>query len=105
MGGGIDEEEAGEDEEVVQEEQWRRMVEKEGLESEEFWPKAILASSQSRLGGVSIQTWTPTLILASSDMDANLSGLHAQQSCKLLKQVGDVAPLEEAAETDSERGD
>ncbi|MQL92883.1 hypothetical protein Taro_025518 [Colocasia esculenta] len=103
--------------------------------------QAILASTPGRLGGVSVQTWTPTLILASRDMDANLSGLHAQQSCKLLKQesqplgtvpngseglsshlcfllslwthsllrrtgvVGDVAPLEEAAETDSERGD
>ncbi|MQL76056.1 hypothetical protein Taro_008443 [Colocasia esculenta] len=54
-----------------------------------------------------VQTWTPTLILASSDMDANFSGLHAQQSCKLLKQgiVGDTAPLEETVETDSERGD
>ncbi|MQL98078.1 hypothetical protein Taro_030780 [Colocasia esculenta] len=37
-------------------------------------------------GKSSVQTWTPTLILASSDMDANLSGLYAQQSCKLLKQ-------------------
>ncbi|MQL95815.1 hypothetical protein Taro_028488 [Colocasia esculenta] len=111
----------------------------------EFWLKATLASSLGRLGGVSVQTWTPTLILASNDMDANLSGLHAQQSCKLLKQgkptiggcpptalktvklawftavkpceisnlkhvkrlcvVGDVAPSEEVAETDSERGD
>ncbi|MQL70074.1 hypothetical protein Taro_002361 [Colocasia esculenta] len=52
----------------------------------EFWPKAILASTPGRLGGVSVQTWTPTLILASSDMDANFSDLHAQQSCKLLKQ-------------------
>ncbi|MQL71503.1 hypothetical protein Taro_003829 [Colocasia esculenta] len=78
------------------------------------WLKAILASTPSRLGGVSVQTWTPTLIQASSDMDANLSGLHAQQSCKLLKQerqplgdcvVGDVAPFEETVETDSERGD
>ncbi|MQL98987.1 hypothetical protein Taro_031707 [Colocasia esculenta] len=46
----------------------------------EFWPKATLASSPGRLGGVSVQTWTPTLTLASSDMDANLSSLHAQQS-------------------------
>ncbi|MQM17329.1 hypothetical protein Taro_050300 [Colocasia esculenta] len=72
-----------------------------------FWPKATLASSPGRLGGVSVQRWTPTLILASSDMDSNLSGQHAQQSCKLLKQgiVGDMAPLEETVETDSERGD
>ncbi|MQM08947.1 hypothetical protein Taro_041807 [Colocasia esculenta] len=48
--------------------------------------QAILASTPGRLAGVSVQTWTPTLILASSDIDANLSGLHAQQSCKLLKQ-------------------
>ncbi|MQM09945.1 hypothetical protein Taro_042829, partial [Colocasia esculenta] len=59
---------------------------KSEVKSTHFWPKATLASSPGRLGGVSIQTWTPTLILASSDMDANLSGLHAQQSCKLLKQ-------------------
>ncbi|MQL91482.1 hypothetical protein Taro_024093 [Colocasia esculenta] len=45
-----------------------------------------LASTPGRLTGVSVQTWTPTLILASSDVDANFSGLHAQQSCKLLKQ-------------------
>ncbi|MQL75945.1 hypothetical protein Taro_008315 [Colocasia esculenta] len=56
--------------------------------SSEFWPKATLASSPGRLGGVSVQTWTPTLIPASSDVDANLSDLHAQQSCKLLKQGG-----------------
>ncbi|MQL70068.1 hypothetical protein Taro_002367 [Colocasia esculenta] len=56
------------------------------LHNLEFWPKVILASTPGRLGGVSIQTWTPTLILAFSDMDANFSDLHAQQSCKLLKQ-------------------
>ncbi|MQL76906.1 hypothetical protein Taro_009312 [Colocasia esculenta] len=63
----------------------------------QFWPKATLASSPGRLAGVSVQTWTPTLILASNDMDANLSGLHAQQSCKLLKQgkptIGGCPPM------------
>ncbi|MQL76295.1 hypothetical protein Taro_008692 [Colocasia esculenta] len=44
----------------------------------EFWQKAILASTPGCLAGVSVQTWTPTLILASSDIDANFSGLHAQ---------------------------
>ncbi|MQL74930.1 hypothetical protein Taro_007296, partial [Colocasia esculenta] len=46
-----------------------------------------LASTPGRLDGVSVQEWTPTLIPASSDVDANFSDLHAQQSCKLLKQV------------------
>ncbi|MQM03861.1 hypothetical protein Taro_036644 [Colocasia esculenta] len=87
--------------------------------------------------------WTPTLIPASNDMDANFSDLHALQSQKFWNQgnspigelspngacwiieegfpdldllwgllrnpeggvVGDVAPLEETVETDSERGD
>ncbi|MQL72727.1 hypothetical protein Taro_005064 [Colocasia esculenta] len=66
------------------------------LHNLEFWPKATLASSPGRLGGVSVQTWTPTLILASSDVDANFSDLHAQQSCKLLKQgmatIGGMSP-------------
>ncbi|MQL80944.1 hypothetical protein Taro_013397, partial [Colocasia esculenta] len=48
--------------------------------------RSPLAPTLGRLEGVSVQTWTPTLTLASSDMDANFSGLHAQQSCKLLKQ-------------------
>ncbi|MQL80174.1 hypothetical protein Taro_012623 [Colocasia esculenta] len=55
-----------------------------------------LASTPGRLGGVSVQTWTPTLTLASRDVDANFSDLHAQQSCKLLKQgmatIGGMSP-------------
>ncbi|MQL98920.1 hypothetical protein Taro_031634 [Colocasia esculenta] len=47
---------------------------------------AITQAELPEGGGVSVQTWTPTLILASSDMDANFSDLHAQQSCKLMKQ-------------------
>ncbi|MQM06228.1 hypothetical protein Taro_039048, partial [Colocasia esculenta] len=35
-----------------------------------FWPKATLESSPGRLAGVSVQTWMPTLILASSDAQA-----------------------------------
>ncbi|MQM10675.1 hypothetical protein Taro_043577, partial [Colocasia esculenta] len=91
-----------------------------------FWPKAILASIPGRRGGVSVHPWTPTLILASNDVDAYFSDLHALQSQKFPKQessaigelsptalravlspcvVGDVAPLVETVETDSERGD
>ncbi|MQL71429.1 hypothetical protein Taro_003756 [Colocasia esculenta] len=48
------------------------------------------------VGGSCGATWTPTLTPASSDMDANFSGLHAQQSCKLLKQgmatIGGMSP-------------
>ncbi|MQL72375.1 hypothetical protein Taro_004714 [Colocasia esculenta] len=47
--------------------------------------EAKLAKEEPQCG-VSVQTWTPILIQASSDMDANFSDLHAQQSCKLLKQ-------------------
>ncbi|MQL82461.1 hypothetical protein Taro_014937 [Colocasia esculenta] len=40
--------------------------------------------------------WTPTLIPASSDLDVDFSGLHAQQSCCLLKQgmvtIGGMSP-------------
>ncbi|MQL68767.1 hypothetical protein Taro_001042 [Colocasia esculenta] len=43
-----------------------------------------------------VQPWTPTLDPASSDLDANLSDLHAQQSCYLLKQgmatIGGMSP-------------
>ncbi|MQM06076.1 hypothetical protein Taro_038897 [Colocasia esculenta] len=70
--------------------------------------------------------WTPTLIPASSDVDANFSGLHALQSRKSREQatptigelspttyyllrrtcvVGDDTLAEEVVETDSERGD
>ncbi|MQL93289.1 hypothetical protein Taro_025935, partial [Colocasia esculenta] len=45
-----------------------------------------LASTSGRRGGVNVQTWTPSLTQASSDVDVNLSDLHAQQSCCLLKQ-------------------
>ncbi|MQL76065.1 hypothetical protein Taro_008449 [Colocasia esculenta] len=51
-----------------------------------FWPKATLASTSGRRGGVNVPTWTPILTQASSDVDVNLSDLHAQQSCCLLKQ-------------------
>ncbi|MQL82134.1 hypothetical protein Taro_014593 [Colocasia esculenta] len=72
-----------------------------------FWRKVTLASTLGRLSGVSVQTWTATLIPASSDMDANFSDLHALQSQKIGEQgiVGDTTPLEETVETDSERGD
>ncbi|MQM20224.1 hypothetical protein Taro_053240 [Colocasia esculenta] len=74
-------------------------------------PIAVYVVSASTL-------WTPTLIPASNDMDANFSDLHALQSQKFRRQgnspigelspngvVGDVAPLEETVETDSECGD
>ncbi|MQL72809.1 hypothetical protein Taro_005168 [Colocasia esculenta] len=51
-----------------------------------FWPKVTLASTSGRRGGVNVQTWTPILTQASSDVDVNLSDLHAQQSCCLLRQ-------------------
>ncbi|MQL78534.1 hypothetical protein Taro_010977 [Colocasia esculenta] len=61
-----------------------------------FWPKATLASTIGRLSGVSVQTWTPTLTPASSDMDANFSDLHALQSQKIREQgmasIGGMSP-------------
>ncbi|MQM09222.1 hypothetical protein Taro_042096 [Colocasia esculenta] len=64
--------------------------------SEWFWPKANLASTLGRLSGVSVQTWTPTLTPASSDMDANFSDLHALQSQKIREQgmasIGGMSP-------------
>ncbi|MQL86152.1 hypothetical protein Taro_018671 [Colocasia esculenta] len=53
---------------------------------EVFWPKATLASTSGRRGGVNVQTGTPILTQAFGDVDVNLSDLHAQQSCCLLKQ-------------------
>ena len=62
----------------------------------EFWPKATLASSPGRWTSVSVQTWTPTLTPASSDLDANFSDLHALQSQKFQKQgnspIGELSP-------------
>ncbi|MQL75981.1 hypothetical protein Taro_008368 [Colocasia esculenta] len=46
----------------------------------EFWPKANLASRSIDVCVVSVSTiWMPTLIPASSDVDANFSDLHALQ--------------------------
>ncbi|MQM01850.1 hypothetical protein Taro_034612 [Colocasia esculenta] len=51
--------------------------------TEEFWPKASLASISIDVDVVSASTiWTPTLTPASSDVDANFSDLHVLQSPK-----------------------
>ncbi|MQL79243.1 hypothetical protein Taro_011678 [Colocasia esculenta] len=59
--------------------------------------QAIPRCRQAALSVDSVQPWTPTLIPASSDLDVNFSGLHAQQSCKLLKQgmatIGGMPPM------------
>ncbi|MQL85170.1 hypothetical protein Taro_017687 [Colocasia esculenta] len=54
--------------------------------------EATLASTLGRLSGVSVQTWTPILIPASSDMDANFSDLHALQSQKMREQDFSSSP-------------
>ncbi|MQL94645.1 hypothetical protein Taro_027301 [Colocasia esculenta] len=54
------------------------------------------AQTEMCYGLLTVQPWTPTLIPASRDLDVNFSGLHAQQSCKLLKQgmatIGGMSP-------------
>ncbi|MQL70746.1 hypothetical protein Taro_003065 [Colocasia esculenta] len=52
-----------------------------GLSRSQFWPKASLASISIDVDVVSVSTiWMPTLTLASSNVDANFSDLHALQS-------------------------
>ncbi|MQL79436.1 hypothetical protein Taro_011871 [Colocasia esculenta] len=63
----------------------------------EFWPKARLASISTHVDVVSASTiWTPTLTLASSDVDANFSDLHALQSPEFWEQasspIGELSP-------------
>ncbi|MQL96682.1 hypothetical protein Taro_029360 [Colocasia esculenta] len=58
--------------------------------------RRLLALTLGRLFGVSVQTWTPTLTSASSDLDANFSDLHALQSQKTREQgmatIGGMSP-------------
>ncbi|MQL91361.1 hypothetical protein Taro_023970 [Colocasia esculenta] len=48
--------------------------------------EGTLASTLGHLSGVSVQTWTPILTPASSDMDVNFSDLHVLQSQKIREQ-------------------